>query len=186
MKRSILFKAGLIASVCFMAVNASAAGASGGTITFNGKITSSTCDSALEGSAANEVTMPDVATNAFTGDTAGRTSFNILLTSCVLDKDTGVAAYFEPDANWVDMDTGHLNNIAVAGAEGVSLQLLNGDDDTAINVGDAAQETLAHTVVPDAQGNGTLPYFVEYFKVAGGTLKAGAVQGKVTYSLIYR
>ena len=118
MKRSILFKAGLIASVCFMAVNASAAGTSGGTITFNGKITSSTCDSALEGSAANEVTIPDVATNAFTGDTAGRTSFSILLTSCVLDKDTGVAAYFEPDANWVDMDTGHLNNIAVIARDG--------------------------------------------------------------------
>lgn len=190
MKLSVFFKVGLIASASMGMVNASyAAGASSGTITFNGEITASTCEASVNGVAADGiVTMPPVAISAFHADTAGRTPFTIELANCALsDPDTQVGAYFEPDGVWVDESTGHLNNIAPGGATGVSLQLLDATDDKVIAVGDAGQTASAQYVTPDATSKkGTLSYFVEYYKVSGGTLGAGAVQGKVTYDLIYK
>ncbi|NDO83580.1 hypothetical protein CJP72_23350 [Citrobacter sp. NCU1] len=190
MKLSVFFKVGLIASSAIGMVNASyAAGASSGTITFDGKITASTCEATVNGIAADgTVTMPPVAISAFSAETAGRTPFTIELANCALDDpDTQVGAYFEPDGVWVDAATGHLNNIAAGGATGVSLQLLDAKDDKVILVGDAGQTGTAQYVTPDATSkNGTLSYFVEYYKISGATLGAGAVQGKVTYDLIYK
>lgn len=191
MKLSVFFKVGLIASASVGMVNASyAAGASSGTITFEGKITSSTCEATVNGVEADgTVTMPPVAISAFTDSTAGRTPFTIELANCTLtDPDTKVGTFFEPDGIQVDSATGHLNNIATtSAATGVSLQLSNGNDDTAILVGDAGQTGSAQYVVPDTTSKkGTLSYFVEYYKVSGATLGAGAVQGKVVYDLIYK
>ena len=190
MKLSVFCKVGLIASASVGMVNAAyAAGASSGTITFEGKITASTCEATVNGVAADgTVTLPPVAISAFHTETAGRTPFTIELANCELDDpDTKVGAYFEPNGVWVDADTGHLNNIAAGGATGVSLQLLDAADNKAILVGDAGQSGVAQYVVPDTTSKtGTLSYFVEYYKVSGGTLAAGAVQSKVTYDLIYK
>lgn len=195
MKLSMFCKVGLIASASVGMVNASyaAAGASSGTITFDGKITASTCEATVNGVAADgNVTLPPVAVSAFTDDTAGRTPFTIELANCELTTpDTKVGAFFEPDGIQVDSATGHLNNTATASAAtGVSLQLLNGTDDSPINVGDAGQGNAPSTqyVVPDATSKtGTLSYFVEYYKINPATAPtAGTVEGKVVYDLIYK
>ncbi|ANC41779.1 hypothetical protein A6V27_16080 [Hafnia alvei] len=178
-------------SACLLlpALSQAASGTSGGTIDFTGKITASTCDSTVTGDAGeNKVILPEVAVSSFTGETAGRTSFDITLTGCTLTGDTGVSAYFEPDATNVDPATGHLNNTdAAAAATGVSLQLVDGTSGNAIKAGDDSQISGNSyvTPIPATDGKATIPYFVEYFKI-GTDVAAGAVVGKVTYSLMYK
>ncbi|MDN8598755.1 fimbrial protein [Citrobacter enshiensis] len=191
MKLSVFFKVGLIASASMGMVNAAhAVGSSSGTINFEGKITASTCEATVNGvSNDGTVTLPPIAISAFTDATAGRTPFTIELANCALtDPDTKVGTFFEPDGIQVDSETGHLNNTATTGpATGVSLQLANGTDDSPILVGDAGQTGVAQYVTPDATSKtGTLSYFVEYYKISGGTLAPGAVQSKVVYDLIYK
>lgn len=178
-------------SACLLlpALSQAASGTSGGTIDFTGKITASTCDSTVTGDGGeNKVILPEVAVSSFTGETAGRTSFDITLTGCTLTGDTGVSAYFEPDATNVDPATGHLNNTdAAAAATGVSLQLVDGTSGNAIKAGDDSQISGNSyvTPIPATDGKATIPYFVEYFKI-GTEVAAGAVVGKVTYSLMYK
>ena len=179
----------LSACLLFPALSQAASGTSGGTIDFTGKITASTCDSTVTGDGGeNKVILPEVAVSSFTGETAGRTSFDITLTGCTLTGDTGVSAYFEPDATNVDPATGHLNNTdAAAAATGVSLQLVDGTSGNAIKAGDDSQISGNSyvTPIPATDGKATIPYFVEYFKI-GTDVAAGAVVGKVTYSLMYK
>ena len=95
-------------SACLLlpALSQAAPGSSGGTIDFTGKITASTCDSTVTGNGGdNKVILPEVAVSSFTGETAGRTSFDITLTGCTLTGDTGVSAYFESDATNIDPAT---------------------------------------------------------------------------------
>ncbi len=187
MKLSKLFKVGLIASACCAASGVSIA-ASTGTITFNGSITSSTCSAAVDGKGTDGngiVSMPESSVTDFTNDcdTAGRAEFTLVLTNCTLtDPDTKVAAFFEPGAN-VDSNTGRLLNTGTA--TGVSLQLLDSKANV-INVGDSSQQADAEYIIPDASKGGILPFSVEYYKDAGGTLAGGTVKGTVVYSLMYK
>ncbi|AJQ99109.1 Fimbrial protein [Enterobacteriaceae bacterium bta3-1] len=122
----------------------------------------------------------------FTGQTAGRVNFNIVLSGCVLTGDTQVGAYFEPDAAKIDPATGHLINTATdADKTGVSLQLLDGSSGSVIKAGDSSQLTSNTYATPDGDGAATLPYLVEYYKI-GSAVAAGVVTSKVTYSLIYK
>lgn len=176
-------------SACLLIPAISQAATSGGTINFTGKITASTCESSVTGNGgADSVTLPEVAVAQFTGQTAGRTDFDITLKNCTLTGDTGVSAYFEPDATNVDPTTGRLNNTdADAAATGVSLQLLDGTSGNVIKAGDSSQISGNSyvTPAPTTDGTATLPYYVEYFKI-GTDVVAGKVVGKVTYSLMYK
>lgn len=61
--------------------------ASTGTIIFNGELTDTTCDVDVNGQGADAtVTLPTVSVNqlAASGDTTGRTSFNMNLSKCVI------------------------------------------------------------------------------------------------------
>ncbi|MBJ9259013.1 type 1 fimbrial protein [Citrobacter amalonaticus] len=185
MKISKLFRIGLIASACFAAVGVSNA-ASTGTIEFKGSITASTCSVAIDGKGADGngiVNMPESSVSDFTtATTSGRTEFNLVLTGCTITApDTQVGAFFESGAN-VDTTTGRLINTGTA--TGVSLQLLDSSANV-INVGDAGQKNDGQFIIPDA-GGGTLPYSVEYYKDADGTLAGGTVEGTVVYSLMYK
>jgi major type 1 subunit fimbrin (pilin) len=189
MKSSVFFNACLIAATCFSVNNTvNAAGSTGGTITFNGKITDSTCNTVVnEGTADGVVTLRPVSVSEFKNDTEGRTAFSIGLSECTLNPDTKVGVYFEPSAAWIDPATGHLINLDSAAADtGVSLQLLNSAE-MPIKAGDPTQvnDDSAY-VTPDATSkDATILYFVEYYKI-GAAVKAGVVQGKVTYSLMYK
>ncbi|MEX3020285.1 fimbrial protein [Kluyvera sp. STS39-E] len=161
-------------------------------ITFNGKITSSTCTPTINGQTDGTVTLPTVSTNAFTGETAGRTQFNIDAKDCLGTVEKTVAAFFEPDAINIDPTTGLLNNVAPATptpADNVKLQLLDGKNGNPIKVGYQDQSATGGTTFTawDASGNATLIYYVEYKKaVAGNVVTAGPVVGKVVYNLMYK
>ncbi|HFK5791567.1 TPA: fimbrial protein [Enterobacter kobei] len=168
----------------FAATGVQAAG--NGTINFTGKVVAQTCDAAVNGTAnPSSVTLPTVQANVLgtAGSTAGQTSFNIALTNCAATSPTGgsaVKAYFEKGAT-VDAN-GRLTNQTTDGAKNVALELVDGNDNSAIKAGDIAQNTGNFVTI--ASGKATLPYSVRYY--ATGTATAGAVTSSATYSLIYQ
>lgn len=172
---SSLVAAGILATVSANAV------ASDGTITFNGELTSATCDVGVNstGSANATVTLPTLSTGslASTGTTAGATSFTIDLSSCT-DLTTSAYAYFESGAN-VDTTTGRLNNNGTA--TNVEVQLKDSSGST-IEIGSSNQSTspVAESL---SSGSATLAYSAEYY--ATGAAGAGTVSTSVTYSIEY-
>lgn len=187
MKKSLIATA-LVASFGMVTFGANAA--STGTITFNGEVTSNTCDVSIEGQGADAtIKLPTVSTAVLTkeGDTAGRTGFTMSLTNCKVttpdQKDT-VSAFFQAGST-VDLSSGRLNNTANSGASNVQLRLLDVTGDYApIMVGSSAQTNSTQGVKITDGGKATLPYAVEYY--AQGQSTAGSVTSTVVYNLQYK
>ncbi|WP_260513160.1 fimbrial protein [Serratia fonticola] len=163
--------------------------ASTGTITFNGELTDTTCDVDVNGQGADAtVTLPTVSVNqlAASGDTTGRTSFNMNLSKCVIGTKGGhskVSTFFQA-GNTVDLATGRLKNVGGT-ATNVGLQLLDVSGNyAAINIGNTDQ--VNDTAYVDFNGDGTalLPYAVQYFASAQTT--PGTVTSSVIYNLQYK
>lgn len=162
--------------------------ASTGTITFNGSITDATCDVSVDGAGMDaSVTLPVVAASelASAGQTSGRTTFTLGLSNCNLGTadSASVAAYFQPGTT-VDSATGRLIQTDAAGAENVSLQLIDGTNDSVIFAGDSSQMTTAAFTEIEAGKDVKLPYAAEYY--AEGEATAGAVVSSVVYNLQYK
>lgn len=168
---------------------ASANAASTGTITFNGKLTDTTCDVDVNGQGADAtITLPTVSINQLTkaGNTTGRTSFNMNLSKCVVGTKGGhskVAAFFQP-GDTVDLSTGRLKNVG-GDATMVDLQLLDASGNyKSINVGNTDQVNDMTYVDIKEDGTALLPYAVEYY--ANGQTTAGTVTSSVVYNLQYK
>ncbi|VTM93058.1 major fimbrial protein StkA [Raoultella planticola] len=83
--KKTLMSTSLIAALAISAFSVNAA--STGTITFNGELTDSTCNVDVNGQGADAtVVLPTVSVNQLTasGETTGRTSFNMNLANCVV------------------------------------------------------------------------------------------------------
>lgn len=165
--------------------------ASTGTITFNGELTDTTCDVSINGQGADAtVTLPTVSINQLTapGNTAGRTSFNMSLSKCVIGTEGGhtkVAAFFQPGST-VDLSTGRLKNTDSTGATKVDLQLLDASGNyKPINIGNTDQvSSMAYIDIDETTGNAMLPYAVEYY--ANDQTTPGIVTSSVVYNLQYK
>ena len=166
-----------------MAMASQQAFAADGTIGFTGQIQTNTCT--INGGTPNfTVQLPPALTTQLTtaGNTAGRTSFQIALTSCPAAA-SSVHTFFEA-GTYTDASTGRLN-IATGGANasGVQIQLLNNDvGNTQIKAGfsDSLQNSKA---VPLASNAATLTYYAEYY--ATGATVAGTVSSSVAYTIVY-
>lgn len=159
--------------------------ASTGTITFNGKLTATTCEVMVDGQTADAlITLPTVGTNQLTaaGNTAGQTGFNMALSNCEGTLKTA-SAFFESGAS-VDLVSGRLKNMT-GDATNVSLQLRDASDASqkVIKAGNSNQTTET-TYVDIASGSANLPYSVEYY--AEGATTAGTVASNVIYSIQYK
>lgn len=178
----IMKKTALFTAIALTAI--STAYAADGTITINGEVTDKTCDIVTPAGKDFTVTLPTVSkqTLANTGDTAGRTPFQIKLDNCSEGK---VATYFEPGAT-IDFATGRLNNQAVNGAGNVKVQLL-GSNNQFIPVlaagANGAQQNSQWVDVVDG-GSADLNYYAEYY--ATGASTAGKVTTSVQYTVIYQ
>ncbi|MBH03889.1 MAG: F17 fimbrial protein [Xanthomonadales bacterium] len=194
--QKILTWAGALAAV----IGAPAAVAQqSGTISFDGKVTAASCEIVGEG-ADQTVTLPTVSVNALPaeGATAGETPFDIQLANCSLAHSThtqtgsqSVTAYFTPNAN-VNTAFGTLLNTtdaASGGAQNVTIQLLNGETDQPIDIGNTVptdESSLGNLPAGqfDADNNQvTLNYLARYF--ATGQSTAGDVNATASYVLIY-
>ncbi|ABF11116.1 fimbrial protein [Cupriavidus metallidurans] len=154
------------------------AAAADGTITFNGQVTSNTCT--INGGTPDfTVTLPTVAagTLSASGNTAGRTSFNIALTSC-----TGSSAHTYFEAGPTTDSAGRLMLTTGSTASNVQIQLLNGSDQTLVKAGfaDASQNSLSASI---SGGSATLTYYAEYY--ATGAAGAGSANSSVMYTIAY-
>jgi major type 1 subunit fimbrin (pilin) len=200
MKKSIIAASlAILSGTAFMAHADST-----GTITFNGEVTDTTCDVSVNGQGADaDVTLPTVSSSllASEGQVTGKTSFNMELTGCTLsDPSTAgtndaavskVSAFFQAGAT-VDAATGHLLQQDAAGAQNVSLELLDGTTSQPIKAGDASQVdgNTYYDMTDDGTATGTvldsivLPYAVQYY--ADGQATAGKVTSSVVYNLQYK
>lgn len=175
----------LSAIVSSALVSGSVMAADTGTISFSGLVTGSTCEVNIGSGANAAVVLPTVSADSLAAATAtnGKTRFTLELTGCT-GALTQAKAFFE-GGNTVDNATGRLINTDASGAQNVSLQLRDGQNNSVINAGDAAQSNASAIGYVDITGGtASLPYFVEYY--AEGTATAGAVASQVTYSLIYK
>ena len=176
----------LSAAISSALMSGSVMAAETGTVSFSGLITGATCDVNIGGAGANAaVVLPTVSANTLDGATKtnGKTRFSLELSGCT-GALTQAKAFFE-GGNTVTNATGRLINTETSGAENVSLQLRDGQNNSVINVGDAAQfDSAAIGYVDISSGMASLPYYVEYY--AEGAVVAGTVASQVTYSLIYK
>jgi len=157
--------------------------AADGMITFNGMITAQTCTINGNGTGSKDfaVTLPTVSasTLATSGQTAGRTPFNIALSGCTPDSGN-VHTYFEPGPT-TDATTGNLI-VDTGGATNVQIGLLNADF-TPIKAGFADASQNSHSV-SISSGSATLPYYAQYVATGGAT--AGAANSSVMYTIAYQ
>lgn len=190
--------AALIAvSTSVLTVNA----ASTGTVNFKGRVTASTCDVSVDDQGVDAtVTLPTVPFTdlASAGQTAGRTTFVMTLTNCTQTffppanedeegtmSESIVSAFFQAGET-VDSRTGRLKQMALSGAENVSLQLRDGTNNNVIFAGSRAQRNTNHFVdVTGKKGEEIrLPYVVEYYAESAAT--SGVVTSSVVYNLQYQ
>ncbi|MGX5022266.1 fimbrial protein [Enterobacter sp. UPMP2060] len=162
--------------------------ATSGTINFSGKVTDTTCDVAINGQKGDAtVSLPIVPTSelASVGKTTGQTSFTMTLENCVLGNqgENTVSAFFQAGAT-VDNISGRLKQTSIAGAENVSLQLLDGTNGNVIFVGNPNQNEKNY--FSNINGNEVikLPYSVRYY--AEGPVTSGIVTSSVVYNLQYK
>lgn len=180
----LLLTSALVAAFGAAALAPQVARASDGTITFNGKVTASTCTIGVNGGgASNGVTLPTVATSALSGSigkVAAATPFSVKLTACTFAPAGTVGLYFEPGPN--TLADGNLKNTAAS--NGVEIQLLNGTQGVmTLNSAPGSQNGSTATVAT-GDTSATLNYYAQYYASAA-TVTAGTVTSTVTYSVVY-
>ncbi|MHC9515484.1 MULTISPECIES: fimbrial protein [Enterobacter] len=184
-------------SISVLPVNA----ASTGTVNFKGRVTASTCDVSVDGQGVDAtVKLPTVPSTdlASAGQTAGRTTFIMTLTNCTQTyfppasdddeaslSDSMVSAFFQAGET-VDSSTGRLKQMALSGAENVSLQLRDGTNNNVIFAGSQTQRNNNYFVdITGKKGEEIrLPYVVEYYAESAAT--SGVVTSSVVYNLQYQ
>ncbi|OOG40305.1 fimbrial protein [Rhodanobacter sp. C05] len=183
-----LLSAALIAGFGIAAFAPQAASAATGTITFNGKVLSSTCSvgTVTGGTVSSNnvaVTLPDVQTTAFTaaGSVAGLTPFALNLTGCpTTPAGVVVGATF---SGAIDGTTGAIQNTTGASFSNAEVQLTNSTG-TALNLNSQpAFGPVTATIIP--AGTATLSYEAQYYQPTATAVTAGTVTAVVSYTLTY-
>lgn len=183
-----------IASAMSLANVANAA--TGGTITFNGKISDQTCQVVLNGgsSATGTVKLPTVPKSALgaTNNTAGQTPFSLDLTGCTSATTAfGVTAYFPDNSTNIDTTTSTLKNLETGGtaATNVGLELLHeavAGTKSVVPLGKAISDTgYKYTTVAANATTAKMQYHVQYKNTGSAAATAGLVRGVAVYELAY-
>jgi len=184
-KRYLFIAASLLASGL---VTSQTSAAEDGTITFNGEITSVTCDitGGMEGQTGQgadfTVTLPTVSTTALdaSGRRAGDTGFWIGLSGA--NCRTGQAGvYFERAQSKIDTTTGRLTNTSTASgaARNVQIGLLT-ENKTDINLNNAGEGSQQKALTASGV---RFNYWAQYYATAVTT--AGPVSADLLYSIRY-
>lgn len=172
-----------------LAGSASAQSSYGGTITFTGAVSDSTCTvsggAGTSGATGNfSVALTPVAATdlAAAGDTAGPTNFSLTIggpgqAGCTNGNIAAIS--FMPSSTQIDAATGALANALSGEATNVEVQLVDAAG-TVINLADPSFQATA-TI---ANNTATIPFTAQYLAV-GGAATPGSVQTNVVYQLTY-
>jgi len=173
----------LLPAVLVLFGAAAAAHAQSGTITFNGRVTSTTCEVSFNGVIGNDpqIRLPTVsAASLKAGQSAGRTPVNVHIEGddpvCM---EGGVRVQLNP-ANRSRLRNGRLANEALA-VDGTNAVVgLRDANDTLINLA-----TAWTSPVRNPGGNGSdISFFAEYY-ADGADAIAGVFQAPLEYTLLY-
>ncbi|MEW9622742.1 fimbrial protein [Rhodanobacter geophilus] len=178
-----LLSAALIAGFGIAAFAPQVARATDGTITFNGKVLSSTCTVSNASGGIVSVALPDVVKTVFTaqGSTAGLTPFSLNLTGCpTTPSGVVVGASFSGSAN-IDGTTGAVKNATGATFSNVEVQMTDGSG-TAINL-NTNPNPVSATI--NGTGGATLSYQAQYYQPTATAITAGTVTASVAFTLTY-
>ncbi len=186
--KKVLLAASIASALCMANV---AQAATGGTITFNGKITDQTCQVKVNGLSETEtITLSAVPKSALgsSGDTAGKSAFTLDLSGCtVATAAYGVTAFFPDNAANIDSANKILKNKAATDpAANVGLELLQniGGTETAVPLGQGSGHVdYKYVTMAIGDVSKTMNYAVQY--KATGVAGAGNVQGVAVYELAY-
>lgn len=171
-----------VSTIFLLAALASAAHAADGSISFNGDISSETCNiSAANGTNDGTVTLPVVSASSLStpGATAGATQFAITLSGCP-QPFKKAAAWFEAGSN-VDAASGRLIN--TGSAKNVDIALYNMDSNTPINIGQGSGFGNSGASFDIINNSAILNYRASYY--AKGAVTAGDVIATVNYTVQY-
>lgn len=177
-----LLSAALVAAVATIGF-VPTANAADGTITFSGKVLSSTCTVSNASSSVVAVTLPDVPKSSFTaqGSVAGLTPFNLDLTGCpTTPSGVQVGATFT-GASIDSSAAGTIKNTTGATFSNVNVQMTDSTG-TAINLSSNSNPVSAAI---SGTGTSTLSYKAQYYQPTATAVTAGLVTASVTYTLTY-
>lgn len=163
---------------------APAARASDGTITFTGKVLSSTCTVSNATSGNVTVALPDVQSSVFTGKgtVAGLTPFSLVLAGCpTTPSGVSVGAIFS--GSTIDTSTGAITNGTATGDSNVEVQMTNSSG-TALNLNSQGTYGLV-TATVSSSGAATLGYEAQYYQPTSTAITPGLVNTSVTFTLTY-
>jgi major type 1 subunit fimbrin (pilin) len=184
MKKLILYSA-LSASLGLLA--ATQVSAADGSIAFSGRISSSTCSihaGTASGSQNYTVQLPTLQAATFdsAGVVAGTVPYSIFVgkpdeASC--PDGTVVKVHHLPESPQIDTMTGNLRPDESSTADGVQIQILNGDQsiiNLATNPDSNSYTVSGHTA--------ELQFYGQYISTAD-SVTAGSVKSKVLYSMAF-
>lgn len=179
-----------VASLMFSASMIMNASAHDGVVSFTGKVVDQTCTVKTE-SQNLQVKLPTVSRKQLdtANKTAGKTAFNIKVENCSVTSGADaskVAAYFLPNAEYIDENTHNLKNTETSSqANNVQVRLLNNNFQP-IQVGeniDTQYPTINGFSTINA-GTASIRYYAEY--IATGSATPGNVTAKVEYDIVYK
>jgi major type 1 subunit fimbrin (pilin) len=186
----------LIVAGCLTALGALSQGAmaaSAGVINFQGEVTDTTCDVAVNGGAADAtIVLPRVSSTVLknAGDVAGRTFVRMSLSNCGMAATPGVGAggthvhAFWQASPTITTNGRLMNTDAVQPAQNVEIQMLNDAmDPINLAVGDTQQNTTLATISAASPGTAELTHYAQYY--ATSQSQAGLVKSKLEYVISY-
>lgn len=151
-------------------------------IRFEGMVSASTCDVAVNGSATPVVLLPTVPTSALAGSgvNAGETAFNVAVSGC-----PSSASVIEVQTVFTGNNVttnGNLGNMGTAG--NVELQIATAASGLPINLLNTWSSTTGQGIsLPANATSANRDYYVRYYSTGGAT--PGTVRGSLQYAVIY-
>ncbi|MFU0443990.1 fimbrial protein [Pseudocitrobacter faecalis] len=186
-----MFKKSLVAaSIMVLSCGVFAAtdeGVAGGTITFNGTVTDTTCNVTTNNGADFTVNLSPITTTDLGTSvgvvTAGAKEFTMAVSGC-----TGYAADTDSlkvnfTSSNVSDDEKYLTNYSGT-AEGVGIALTK-DGSTQVNFNEALETGLTAADVSGSTGTSNITYYANYYNYGGAATSTGSVVTAATYTFSY-
>lgn len=152
------------------------------TVTFSGKVLSSTCTVSNASGGNVAVTLPAIPVSSFSGPatTAGSTPFSLTLTGCPTTP-SGVVVGAAFSGTSIDSTTGAITNATGTGYSNVEVQMTT-TSDTGIDL-NTNPNPVSATI--SATGTASLDYKARYYQPTSTAVTPGLVNASVTYTLTY-
>ena len=186
-----MFKKSLVAaSIMVLSGSVFAAtdeGVAGGTITFNGTVTDTTCNVTTNNGSDFTVNLPPI-TKAELGTsvgviTTGAKEFTMAVSGCTgYTEDTDALKVSFTSGNISD-DEKYLTNYS-GSAEGVGIAITK-DGSTQVNFNEALDTGLTAADVSDSSSSSNITYYANYYNYGGASTSTGSVVTAATYTFSY-